>query len=245
MSTLAVTNTFAAVSTTLNGATAAGATSIVVTSATGMIVGDFIIIDSGASLDGPTAILTIVSNTITVAALTYAHSSGVAVATAPILSAASLDTNFNDVRTFLNGSIDATNLNASMKIGLGQLVESRNPSFVNFTYVYDAAATAAEQEVYFHMLEEADFQDMRINVFKTTAANNATVTMELCGADNAAKGRGKFVYDDNVAGNWGLREGGLGLSSFAGEIWRIKFSSITNLTMVTGQIRFVTKHTDK
>lgn len=68
-------------STTLNGSTTAGATTLTVTSATGFITGQVIYIDTGASQEFR-KISNVVSTTITVAdALYFAHASGVTVTT--------------------------------------------------------------------------------------------------------------------------------------------------------------------
>lgn len=67
------------VSTTTNGSVSAGATSVTLTSATGLAANDYIVIESGTAKAELVKITSIATNTLTIPALKFAHSSGVAV----------------------------------------------------------------------------------------------------------------------------------------------------------------------
>lgn len=102
--------TFGLTSTTTNGSTVAGATTVTLTSATGFATGQFITVDTGLNVE-TRRITNVAVNVITVdAAFNFAHSSGVAAVTASTttLSAPSVATATTVTVTSATGIVNGT-----------------------------------------------------------------------------------------------------------------------------------------
>jgi hypothetical protein len=101
---------------TLNGATLAGATTFIMTSASGYVAGNFVVVGTGLSTADYRQIISVSTNTVTVLALTNAHNSGETVSkirNIPVmrpLSEAKLDQRVDFITSTLGGTAFANSI---------------------------------------------------------------------------------------------------------------------------------------
>lgn len=160
------------------------------------------------------------------------------------LDGAELDNNFANIKAFLNGGIDGTNLNASARLQLSQMAQPRSLTWWTFPYCTDGSPTEPERNELLTFPERGEIQGLRVGVVKTTAASQALVTVTL--KDSFGRPEYTYTYNDNNPDNWGNVDfGPNGMNVIAGAAMWLTISALTNIRIVTVQLKVAVVHTER